>query len=74
VGRGKVRLPEGLRSSEESSNQQGVLTDEMGENERPHMYEESCGVVGHVNEYEEKLNTSIIVEEDQRSVLIIGGI
>jgi hypothetical protein len=51
-----------------------VLTDEMEENERPHMYEYSCGVVGHVNEDDEKLNTSITEEDDQRHFLIIGGI
>jgi hypothetical protein len=59
VGRGKVRLSEGLKSSEESLDQQGVLADEMEAKERPHLYEDSCGVVGHVNEYHEKLNTSI---------------
>jgi hypothetical protein len=37
--------------------------------------EDSCGFVNHVNEYDEKLNTfTITKEEDQRSVLIIGGI
>jgi hypothetical protein len=61
-------------NSAESSYQQGVLTDEMEEKERPHLYEDSCGVAGHVNEDDEKLNTSITEEEDQRSVLIIGGI
>jgi hypothetical protein len=30
--------------------------------------------LGHVNEYDEELNTSITEEEDQRIVLIIGGI
>jgi hypothetical protein len=64
VGRGKeMRLSESLRSSEVSSCQQGVLIDE-----------DSCGFADHVNEYDEKLNTLTIQEEDQRSILIIGGI
>jgi hypothetical protein len=36
--------------------------------------EDSCGFADHVNEYDEKLNTLTIQEEDQRSILIIGGI
>jgi hypothetical protein len=36
--------------------------------------EDSCGFSYHVNEDDEKLNTSITKEEDQRSILIIGGI
>jgi hypothetical protein len=36
--------------------------------------EDSCGFVDHVNEYDEKLNTLTIKEEDQKSILIIGGI
>jgi hypothetical protein len=64
VGREKeMRLSKSLRSSEVSSGQQGVLIDE-----------DSCGFVDHVNEDDEKLNTSITKEEDQRSILIIGGI
>jgi hypothetical protein len=74
VGRGKMRLFEGLKSSEESSDQQRVLTNEMEEKERPHLYEYSCGFTRHVNEDDENLNTSIKEEEDHRSVLIIGGI
>jgi hypothetical protein len=61
-------------NSAESSCQQGVLTGEREAKERPHSYEDSCGVADHVNEDDEKLNTSITEEEDQRSVLIIGGI
>jgi hypothetical protein len=64
VGRGKeMRLSESLRSSEVGSGQQGVL-----------IGEDSCGFVDHVNEDDEKLNTLTIKEEDQRSILIIGGI
>jgi hypothetical protein len=36
--------------------------------------EYSCGFVDHVNEYDDKLNTFTIQDEDQRRVLIIGGI
>jgi hypothetical protein len=61
-------------SSVESSCQQGVLTDGKEVEERPHPYEYSCGIASHVNEDDEKLNTSVTEEEDQRSVLIIGGI
>jgi hypothetical protein len=64
VGRGKeMRLSESLTDSIESSYQQGVLMDK-----------DSCGFADHVNEYYEKLNTLTIQEEDQRSILIIGGI
>jgi hypothetical protein len=63
VGKGiRMRLSESLRSSEVSSDQQGVLIDE-----------DSCGFADHVNEDDEKLNTSTIKEEDQRCILIIGG-
>jgi hypothetical protein len=36
--------------------------------------EDSCGFEDHVNEDNEKLNTSIIEEKDQRIILIVGGI
>jgi hypothetical protein len=36
--------------------------------------EYSCGFSYHMNEYDEKLNTFTIQEEDQKSILIIGGI
>jgi hypothetical protein len=42
--------------------------------ERPHLYGYSYGIADHVNEDDEKLNNSTLEEEDQRSVLIIGGI
>jgi hypothetical protein len=65
VGRkGKeMRLSESLRSSGVSSCQQGVLIDG-----------DSCGFADHVNEDDDKLKTFTIQEEDQRSILIIGGI
>jgi hypothetical protein len=64
VGREKeVRLSESLRSSKVSSCQRGVLIDG-----------DSCGLEDHVNEDGDKLKTFTIHEEDQRSILIIGGI
>jgi hypothetical protein len=36
--------------------------------------EHSCGFADQVNEDYEKLNTPIAVEDDQRCVLIVGGI
>jgi hypothetical protein len=44
------------------------------EEEMPHPYEDSCGVVSHVNEDDDKLETFIIEKKDQRSVLVIGGV
>jgi hypothetical protein len=61
-------------SSAKSSFQQGALTDGKEAKERPHPYEDSCGIARHVNEDDEKLNTSITKEEDHRSILVIGGI
>jgi hypothetical protein len=62
-------LSESLENSEESSYQQGVLTGEEEEaGEKPHQHEDSCGVADHVNEYDEKLNTSTLKEEDQRCI------
>jgi hypothetical protein len=52
-----------------------VLTGEEEEvRDIPHKNKSSCGVADHMNEYDEKLNTSTIQEGDQRSILIIGGI
>jgi hypothetical protein len=54
VGRGKeMRMSKSPRSSEVSSYQQGVM-----------IGEDSCGFLDHVNEYDEKLNTLTIQEED----------
>jgi hypothetical protein len=69
-----MRPSESLRSSEEKSYQQGMLTGDKEAEEIPHLYEESCGFVDHMNEDDEKLNTSTIKEEDQRCILIIGRI
>jgi hypothetical protein len=64
VGRGKeLRLSESLRDSGVSSGQQGVL-----------ISEDSCGFADHVNEDDDKLKTCTIQEEDQKSILMIGGI
>jgi hypothetical protein len=38
------------------------------------IYEDSCGIVDHVNEDDENLKLLTIQEEDQRSFLIIGEI
>jgi hypothetical protein len=61
-------------SSAESSCQQGVLTDGEEVEERSHPYEDSCRVVSRVNEDDDKLETFITKEEDQRSILVIGGV
>jgi hypothetical protein len=50
-------------NSVESSYQEGVFIDEH-----------SSGFADHLNEDDEKLNTPIAAEEDQRCVLIVGGI
>jgi hypothetical protein len=64
VGREKeMRLSKSLESSEVSSCQRGVL-----------IGEDSCGFEDHVNEDDDNLKTFTIQEEDQKSVLIIGGI
>jgi len=47
---------------------------EEEEGEDPHEHEDSCGVAYNVIEYDQKLNTSTLEEEDQRCVQIIGGI
>jgi hypothetical protein len=58
-----MRLSESLNSSEVGSCQQGIL-----------IGEDSCGFVDNVNEDDENLNTFTIKEEDQKTILIIGGI
>jgi hypothetical protein len=63
----------GEMSSVESLCQQGVLTDEEEVEERSHPYEVSCRIENHVNEDDERLETFITAEKDQRSILIIGG-
>jgi hypothetical protein len=50
------------------------LTDDEEAEEIPHSDEDSRGIVSRVNEDDEKLKTSIIKEEDQRTILIIGGV
>jgi hypothetical protein len=64
VGRGnEMRLSESLTDSVESSYQRGVLIDG-----------DSCGLADNVNEDDDKLKNFTIQEENQRSILIIGGI
>jgi hypothetical protein len=58
-----MRLFESLRISEESSYQQGMLTGGREAEEMPHLYEDSCGFVDHVNEDDENSNTPTIKEE-----------
>jgi hypothetical protein len=41
--------------------------------ERPYPYENSCGTTSRVNEYNEKLNTSIAKKKDKRRVIFIVG-
>jgi hypothetical protein len=65
VGKGsRMGLSKNLKSSEENSHQQGMLIGGREAEERPHLYEDSCGFVEHVNEDDEKLNTPTIKEED----------
>jgi hypothetical protein len=42
--------------------------------EMPHPYEDSCGTRIHMNEKDEKLNTSTTEKKGQRSVLFIEGV
>jgi hypothetical protein len=64
MSRGKeMRLSKSLTDFVESSCQQGVL---IGEH--------SCGFTNHVNEDDDKLKTCTIQEEDQKIIMIIGGI
>jgi hypothetical protein len=64
LGKGEeMRLSESIRDSGVSSGQQGVLRSE-----------DSCGFVDHVNEDDDKLETCSIQTEDQKSILMIGGI
>jgi hypothetical protein len=77
-GRGEIRIFQVGKgeemSSTESSCQKGALTDGKEVEERSHPYKDSCGILSHVNEDDEKLNTSITEEEYHRSILVIGGI
>ena len=58
-----MRLSESLTDSVESSCQQGML-----------ISEDSCGFADHVNEYDDKLKTCTIQKEDQKNIMMIGGI
>jgi hypothetical protein len=59
---------------EEMSSAEISFIDEEEEGERPHSDGDSCKTVSHVNEDDEKFQTSITEKEDQRIVLIIGGV
>ena len=69
MGKGEEEM-----SSDESLCQQGVLTNEEEAKEILHPYEYSCGVVNHMNEDDNKLETCITKEKDQRRIIVIGGI
>jgi hypothetical protein len=73
VGRGDIQGFQvgkgGGMSSRESS-----LTDGEEARERPHSYGDSRRTVSRVNEDDEKLQNFIAEEEDQKTVLIIGGL
>jgi len=58
-----MRLSESFESLEVSSCQRVVMIGEY-----------SCGFVDHLNEYDNKLKTFTIQEENQKSVLVIRGI
>jgi len=60
--------------SVESLYQQGVLTDGEEAKERPHPYEDACRTMSHMNEVDEKLETSVTKEKGQKSILAIGGV
>jgi hypothetical protein len=64
----------GNMSSNESSYQKGVMKNEEEARERPRSDEYSHRIMSRVNEDDEKLKTSVTEEEDQRNVLIIGGV
>jgi hypothetical protein len=77
VGRGdipyfQVGKDEEMRSDEIS--RQRMLADEEESKGRPHSDGDSCGAASHVNEYDEKLQTSTIEEKDRGSILIIVGV
>ena len=64
VGMGtEMRLCESLMNSEVSSYQEGMLVSG-----------DSCGFADHMNEDDDKLKTCTIQEEDQRNLLMVGGI
>jgi len=68
----KVGNEEEVRSAKIS--RQGVLTDEEEAKERPRSGEDSCGTASRVNEDDDKLETFITAEKDQRTIMIIGGL
>jgi hypothetical protein len=58
-----VKLFESLKESRVSLGQQGVL-----------ISEDSCGFTDHVNEYDDNFKICTIQKEDQKSIMMIGGI
>jgi hypothetical protein len=61
-------------NSVEISHQLRGLTYEEEVEEGPHSDGDSCRIVSRMNEDDEKLQTFVIEEKDQRSVLIVGGV
>jgi hypothetical protein len=77
-GRGDIpnfqaRKGEEMRSID-ISHQQGMLIDGNKVEEMPHPHEDLGETISHVNEDDEKLNTSTTKEESQRRFMIIRGI
>jgi hypothetical protein len=77
VGRGDIPYFQVGKDEEMSSDEiscQRMLTNEEEAEGIPHSYGDSRGAVSHVNEDDEKLQTSTIEEKDQGRILIIGGV
>ena len=77
VGRGDIpnfQVGKGEEMSSTEISWKRVLTDEEEAEEIPLSYGDSCGIVDHVNEDDEKLKTSTVKEKDKGSILVIGGI
>jgi hypothetical protein len=73
VGRGDIPDFQ-VGKGEEMSSVESSLTDEEEAGEKPHSDGDSRRTVSHVNEDDEKLQTFITEKEDQKTVLIIGGV
>jgi hypothetical protein len=73
VGRGDIPDFQ-VGKGEEMSSAESSLIDEEEAEEKPHSDGDSRRTVSRVNEDDEKLQTFITEKEDQRDVLIIGGV
>jgi hypothetical protein len=72
VGRGDIPYCQ-VGKGEEVSSDESSLADEEEDEEKPHSDGDSRRTVSRVNEDDEKLQTSVIEEKNQRNVLIIVG-